>query len=124
MRSSGASPVSGADLLALPVDLLECVLARCAPACILGGVAPCCRALSAAADAESLWAALLAARYECLLRTLFSGRCPAPPHGVSWREHYFAFATTFLQHARRAGLAVLVIDGVVYDVTHYIDSHP
>ena len=111
-------------LEALPADVLQCVLSRASPSCIVAGVAPVCRALHACARADGLWRIMLETRYQRLLSECFDGVCPPPVRPLSWREHYFAFASSFLQHARARGRLLLEIDAVVYDVSTYLHLHP
>lgn len=110
---------------ALPPDIIHCIFLHITPAAtILSRIAPVSHALHAVATSDGLWQILMAARYRRLLDALFEGGMPTPQPPLSWREHFFDFSETFMQHAKRFGRCVLVIDGVVYDATNYVDQHP
>ena len=108
----------------LPADVLQCILSRTSPACVVAGVAPVCSCLHASARADGLWRIMLQTRYTRLLSECFDGECPLPVPPLSWREHYFAFPSSFLHHARARGRLLLEIDAVIYDVTTYLHLHP
>lgn len=112
-----------APLLHLPLDLHVSVLTHL-PACELCSVGSSCRALRDAANADDLWRFLLESDFSTVIAKAFGGVCPPPAPQTSWRGHYLGFATSWMSHARAIGKAILVIDGIVYDVSSYLHRHP
>ena len=107
----------------LPIDALVSVLAHL-PVVSLGITAQVCRCLRDASARDDLWHHLLQRDYEMMLERVFDGECPAPPRNLSWRDHYLTFEDTWLTHTRQHGRIILEIEGIIYDVTHYIHKHP
>ena len=109
---------------ALPVDVLSLILLNLPPDELVLTVALCSRAFHAAAAQESIWRNRLHLDYPVIISQILRGICPPPKPPTTWMAHYFEFASTWMAHTRDMGLVIVKIDGVVHDVTSYMNDHP
>jgi len=101
------------------------------------------RVLHAAAGSKSTWHSLITRRHRAVLRVLFDGVVPEPRAGLTWKQHYYEFSSSWKQlamertpsrlllairsdelapKARRSRRGVSTLG--VYDVTLYAWEHP
>ena len=128
----------------LPPELLACVAHLLDAESLLSlGVAS--RGLHAAVDDPLLWRTRLRRQHSRILASLFDGSVPEPRSGLSWKQHFFDFSTSWKDRAMRQtpGRLLLVISSTeaaprgsglrrataretygVYDVSSYVDDHP
>ena len=76
--------------------------------------APASAPASASASASASAAASAAASADAAAPPLDARRIAAPS---PWRAHFFAFAGTWMLHARAAGRVILLLDGEAFDLT-------
>lgn len=120
-----------AGFASLPPDIVEAIFGRVELSDLVRNVPRVCQMFRAAASADAVWKQRMRETYSRLLSEVFDGTLPPPPatstkNSCAWREHFFSFATNFMSLAGEApyNRLVLQIDGMIYDVTSYLDQHP
>ena len=107
----------------LTLDALVHVMSMLEQPCdIVASAAPVCKAFREAATSDCVWKGLLKTRYHSLVERVFGGVAPPPPPPLSWRAHYFAFASDWMEQAVTAGRVIIMIEGKAHDVTSYLDA--
>ena len=94
-------------------SLLEAVFDGVCPAPPPSTMLPASASASATASA--------AASADTAALPLDARRVAAPS---PWRAHFFAFAGTWMLHARAAGRVILLLDGEAFDLTDFVEAHP
>ena len=112
------------SLDSLPRDVLFAICGALPAHDVVSSLGCCCRELHHSTASDSLWRQLLHATYQPVIAQAFGGQLPPPRCGLSWRAHFFDFASTWMLRAKEHGRTILTISGHVYDATDYVEDHP